>query len=178
MYNYDAKLVSILTITKSVDNKIANIKERILHLIDSKGYTKELFFKNLGVSYGNFKGENKKRPLNSNTLADILSIIPDVNAEWLLTGNGEMLKTTPDVAVEPENTHASEISDQQRTINELQERTNERLDLKIKELNRQLQRIHKTNSDNELKLRRVYNTSSNNKLMLQKISKNTLKNKL
>ncbi len=49
------------------------------------------------MTYGNFKGKSKKTPLNSNAIADILTIYPDVNPEWLLTGNGEMLKQNIEV---------------------------------------------------------------------------------
>ena len=45
------------------------------------------------MTSANFRGEAKKTPLNSNAIANILSELPDVNSEWLLTGRGEMLKT-------------------------------------------------------------------------------------
>ncbi|MXV38965.1 peptidase S24 [Flavobacteriaceae bacterium Ap0902] len=45
------------------------------------------------MSYGNFKGKSKNTPLNSNAIEDILTMCPDINPEWLLTGNGEMLKS-------------------------------------------------------------------------------------
>ncbi len=88
-----------------MDNKFTYIKERILYIIENKGFKKESFFKSIGMTYGNFKGELKKKPINSNALENILSKIPDVNAYWLITGKGEMLlknnkqQETPDVLV-------------------------------------------------------------------------------
>ena len=42
------------------------------------------------MSYGSFTGQAKKNtPLNSNAIANILCIVPDVNLHWLLTGIGD-----------------------------------------------------------------------------------------
>ncbi|MDV3711188.1 hypothetical protein CMU41_05090 [Elizabethkingia anophelis] len=74
-----------------MDNKFSNIKERILQIANNHNISYEKFCENIGVTYGNFKGENKKRPINSNILESILSIYPNVNPAWLLTGQGKML---------------------------------------------------------------------------------------
>lgn len=75
-----------------MDKIFSNIKERILYLTDYYNVSKELFFKNIGMTYGNFKGSAKERPLNSDSIVKILSIYPEINAEWLLTGIGNMIK--------------------------------------------------------------------------------------
>lgn len=72
-----------------MDKKLSFIKERILYLTELKGFGKEEFFSKIGMTYGNFKGRFKEKPINSNALENILSIIPDVNTHWLLTGEGE-----------------------------------------------------------------------------------------
>ena len=43
----------------------------------------------IGMSYGSFTGQAKNTPLNSNAIANILCIVPDVNLHWLLTGIGD-----------------------------------------------------------------------------------------
>jgi repressor LexA len=73
-------------------DKSTNIKERILQITDYKRISKERFFESIGMTYGNFKGKSKLTPINSSALVDILTICPEINIEWLLTGNGEMLK--------------------------------------------------------------------------------------
>ncbi len=78
-----------------MQNIFSNIKERVLHLTDIKGVTKQEFFKNIGMTYGNFTGKAKETPLNSNAIGNILLIYPDVNIEWLITGEGEPIKTKP-----------------------------------------------------------------------------------
>jgi len=71
---------------------LTNVKERVLHLSDYKGISRELFFDTLGLSYGNFKGKAKEKALSSETLAIIVAAFPDISTDWLLTGNGSMLR--------------------------------------------------------------------------------------
>jgi hypothetical protein len=67
------------------------IKERILQIIETKGVTKEKFFREIGMTSANFRGRALKTPLNSTTIKNIFAIYPDISADWLLTGKGEML---------------------------------------------------------------------------------------
>jgi hypothetical protein len=78
-------------------NKISTIKERILFLLEYKGIVKSRFFQQIGMTYGNFTGESKKTPLNSDAIGNILLEIPDVSVEWLITGKGEMLKNNQQI---------------------------------------------------------------------------------
>lgn len=71
---------------------MATIKERVLQISDFKGIKREVFFSELGVSYGNYRGKAKEKALGSDVLATILSVHADISAEWLVTGGGEMLK--------------------------------------------------------------------------------------
>lgn len=84
-----------------MDKKISYIKERILQISDYKGISKEKFIENFGMTYGNFKGKQKLTSLNSDFLDKILSEIPEINAEWLLTGKGSMLKSEVKKEVQP-----------------------------------------------------------------------------
>lgn len=88
-----------------MDNKFSNIKERILYLIELKGDTKEKFFNKIGMTYGSFKGDAKKRPINSNALANILTIYPDVNPMWLIVGNGETFHSEPNIKPPEDEKH-------------------------------------------------------------------------
>ena len=73
---------------------MTTIKERILQISNYKRVSKEKFFEELEVSYGNFKGKAKESALNSNILEKIIAKMPEISAEWLLTGKGEMLKSS------------------------------------------------------------------------------------
>ena len=81
-----------------MDKKIANIKERVLQVAKYKGIGYEKFASIIGMTYASFKGQQKKTPINSNALDSLLSEFPDVSAEWLITGKGEMIKDPQSVA--------------------------------------------------------------------------------
>ena len=76
------------------------IKERILQIAKRKGITNREICQKIGLTYGGFTGENKKRPVNSDALANLLAEYPDVNPRWLLTDQGSMLheQSAPEVA--------------------------------------------------------------------------------
>ena len=44
------------------------------------------------MSYGNFKGKAKSSPINSDTIAILLTKYRDINPEWILLGIGEMTR--------------------------------------------------------------------------------------
>lgn len=75
-----------------MDNKISNIKSRILQFANYKGISNEKFCEKIGMTYGAFKGTAKHRPINSDALERIFALFPDVNIGWLLTGEGEMIR--------------------------------------------------------------------------------------
>ncbi|SKB67432.1 hypothetical protein SAMN05660841_01789 [Sphingobacterium nematocida] len=77
-----------------MDNLSLTIKERILLIAGHAKLSKIEFFKDLGLSYANFKGEQKKSGLSSDALLKVLSKYPELSPSWLLLGEGEMLKPT------------------------------------------------------------------------------------
>lgn len=68
---------------------ISTQKERILQFIDYKGLSKNKFYIKTSISNGVL---DKKSGLSMDTVEKIYSTYPEINAEWLLTGRGEMLK--------------------------------------------------------------------------------------
>lgn len=69
--------------------------QRIKQFIDYKGFTNKEFESSVGFSNGAFASQLKKnRTIGVDKLENILSIYKDLNAEWLLTGEGSMLKTS------------------------------------------------------------------------------------
>ena len=76
-------------ISNNMQNKFPAIKGRILYIAEIKWFGKKNFCEKIGMSYGSFTGQAKNTPLNSNAIANILCIVPDVNLHWLLTGIGD-----------------------------------------------------------------------------------------
>lgn len=67
------------------------IKKRIIELIDYKGLPKEQFYTKIGMTSASFRGKARETPINSNAIENILSIFPDLNPKWLISGEGEMI---------------------------------------------------------------------------------------
>ena len=75
-----------------MDKNLSPIKGRIIKYIEYKEITKEGFYKSSGITASNFKGEGRKSELGGEKIVKILSLYPEINAEWLLTGQGGMIK--------------------------------------------------------------------------------------
>lgn len=74
--------------------EISPTKEKILQYLDYKGISKADFCRQTGFSYENFKGKSLKSDIGGAILGKIITIYSDISAEWLLTGEGAMLKTS------------------------------------------------------------------------------------
>ncbi len=79
-----------------------NVKERVLLIAEKKGISKTEFFKDVGLSYANFKGGQKNTALSSDAMIAILTRHPDISPAWLLLGEGKMMRTAGAVSPEPE----------------------------------------------------------------------------
>jgi len=72
-------------------DKISPIKERILSFIDCLGIKKVDFFAATGMQSSNFKGVNLKSAPGGDMLVKILTAYPQLSAEWLMRGKGDMM---------------------------------------------------------------------------------------
>lgn len=81
-----------MTLPTKMD-KIFTIKERILYFIENQNIKKVDFFNNTGIASSNFKGEGKKSEIGGDKIVIILTVYPQLSAEWLLLGEGEMIKS-------------------------------------------------------------------------------------
>ena len=70
------------------------ILDRIKEYIDKKGITIAAFERSIGMSNASF-GKSLKggKAIGTDKLENILRIYPDINPSWLLTGEGNMLRT-------------------------------------------------------------------------------------
>ena len=74
-----------------MDN-ISTIKDRLILFIESIGISKQLFFNEMGIAQSNFRGSNMKSSIGSDKVVKILTAYPSLSPEWLMLGEGEMLR--------------------------------------------------------------------------------------
>lgn len=76
------------------------ILDRIKLYIDTKGISIAAFEKSVGMSNASFSKSLKNNgSIGTDKLENILSIYSDISPEWLLTGQGDMLKEEPSLSV-------------------------------------------------------------------------------
>lgn len=73
---------------KTITQEKSPIKQKILQYLEHKGISAYEFYKSSGVTRGILTQNNG---INEDNLARFLAYAKDINTEWLLTGNGEML---------------------------------------------------------------------------------------
>ncbi len=67
------------------------VSERVGQYIEKKGISYYAFENSLGASRGSIsKAVKEKKSIGSNVLETIMTVYPDINPNWLLTGQGEM----------------------------------------------------------------------------------------
>ncbi len=80
-------------------DKNLTIKERFLQFAEKQGISKVDFYKQIGAAASNFKGVGMKSEIGSDKIVNFLSSYPEVSADWLLTGKGNMLKEQENVPI-------------------------------------------------------------------------------
>ena len=70
----------------------ATTKERIIQYIDFKGIGVSNFLKETDIKRGFLDSDKLKSTVSDIFIAKIIATYPDINVNWLLTGEGEMIK--------------------------------------------------------------------------------------
>lgn len=79
------------------NQKIDEIKQKILYFAECQGIKKCDLYKKIGLSQSNFSGSGAKSSLKSENIVKVLIVFRDLNPDWLLLGNGEMLRNSSPV---------------------------------------------------------------------------------
>jgi hypothetical protein len=97
------------------------IQDRIIEYLEYKGISKYKFYKETGLSNGFL---DKKGTIGADKCEIIYSHYPDLNLEWLITGQGEKLKENAksEDFTDLENLFKKIISKQQKIIEKLEEK--------------------------------------------------------
>lgn len=76
--------------------KFATTKERILQYIDYKGIGKQEFFRKTGLKRGFLDADKLGSTVSDVFIAMIFAVYPELNIEWLITGEGDMIRNEKD----------------------------------------------------------------------------------
>lgn len=72
---------------------LATTKERLLHFIEYMRISKSQFYSDLGIKRGLLDSDKLKATISDTIIAKILVTYKDLSINWLLTGEGNMLRT-------------------------------------------------------------------------------------
>lgn len=78
---------------EKIQNK-SPIKQRVLFFADSLGISKRDFYKKIDVSRGTLESNSS---ITEEILAKVIANFGEISPLWLLTGEGEMMKTHPNI---------------------------------------------------------------------------------
>ncbi len=95
----------------------STIKANILKFLDYKGITAYKFYKETGISRGIL---TQKNGMSEDNTLRFLDYYPEVSPSWLLTGEGEMLKSNAGVS-----NNESEVAALKKEVAELQKENNQ-----------------------------------------------------
>ena len=86
------------------------VLDRLKIYIDTKRITISAFEKSIGMSNASFgKSLKNKGAIGSDKLENILQVYTDLNPDWLLTGQGDMLRSRKSITINPSPTTSSAV---------------------------------------------------------------------
>ena len=93
-----------------------------MQYIDFIAITREEFYKKVSLNGANFRGKSAKSELSGDKIANILRCYPDINPDWLLLGEGEILRKAPQIQQQDASVaiHIEKIADLARENGQLQ----------------------------------------------------------
>lgn len=114
-----------------------SVKRRVKRVIDYHGMSIRQFEISIGASngyYGSMKDE-----MNSKYLRNISSVYPNISIEWLVTGEGSMLKSDSGNITQITQTANGNYNNQTQTVNST-------LAGEVQELTKQIQELQQQNA--------------------------------
>lgn len=109
------------------------IVDRIRQIIDYKQISVRKFCIEIGVSNGFL---DKVKDVGVEKVAKILYTYPEINPEWLVTGNGEMIKQQPSPKLPIDTSRMDELNE----MIEMQRKLIKNLEAEVKRLEKELEK--------------------------------------
>lgn len=79
---------------------IATSKERLQEYLDHMGISASVFYRSTGLSRGLMDSDKLHQSLSTDKVATIIATYPDLSLEWLITGEGPMLRSDDGIRFE------------------------------------------------------------------------------
>lgn len=134
-----------------MDKIFAPIKGRIYEYLDKQRIKRDIFYKNTGISPSNFKGKGAVSEIGGDKIAKILTSYPSINPDWLLTGQGEMLRSDSNSSM-PQQISEPQSPQQSEVITLLKEQLKEK-EVELKELYQEIGQLKLKTKELEDKVR-------------------------
>lgn len=116
-------MLTVSRLAETYFNIIVMIAERLLAVIEYSGLSQTAFAKKVGSTQANLWRQLNGQKVNVATLMAVAQQFPEVDCNWLLRGEGSMLKGEIDNAQERRiNGLLDVVATQQETIKNLQEK--------------------------------------------------------
>lgn len=116
-------MLTVSRLTETYFNIIVMIAERLLAVIEYSGLSQTAFAKKVGSTQANLWRQLNGQKVNVATLMAVAQQFPEVDCNWLLRGEGSMLKGEIDTAQERRIDGLLDVvATQQETIKNLQEK--------------------------------------------------------
>ncbi len=116
-------MLTVSRLTETYFNVIVMIAERLLAVIEYSGLSQTAFAKKVGSTQANLWRQLNGQKVNVATLMAVAQQFPEVDCNWLLRGEGSMLKGEIDTAQERRiDSLLDVVATQQETIKNLQEK--------------------------------------------------------
>ncbi|EHM7979745.1 peptidase S24 [Elizabethkingia anophelis] len=99
------------------------IGDRILQFIRYKGINKSTFYKEVGLSNGFLDKATKN--IGTSKIEQMLKAYPEINPDWFLTGEGNMLKSDVHTTGIKESKKPYSIEDRDKILEDIEKRYQE-----------------------------------------------------
>ena len=113
-----------------------NVKQRLRSFIKAQSISIKAFEESINASNGYVNSISKSIGLDK--LESIIEIYPNLNLEWLLTGEGEMLKKKDEDPPPEEKKPDENVPELQKQIIDLQNHRISQLEKEVEELKKEL----------------------------------------
>lgn len=78
--------------TNKNNKNLDTVKSRLLQFAKSQHLVMMDFYKKISIAQSNFSGKCAESALSTDKIIYILNVYPELSADWLLLGKGEMLR--------------------------------------------------------------------------------------